>query len=171
MVIAARILASAFILEGKYAACFPTFGVERRGAPVSAFLRFDEEPIKEKDQIYEPDCVIITDPSIKNMGMALKGLKGDGIVVLNSEQPITRQGYEALRLTGNVNAVRIAMEETGAPIYNTCMAGAFARTTGWLLLDSLLTSLEDYFTGKVLEGNINCLKRGFEEVRTTFIPA
>ncbi|MBI4330214.1 MAG: 2-oxoacid:acceptor oxidoreductase family protein [Chloroflexi bacterium] len=169
VVIAARILASALILEGKYAACFPMFGVERRGALVSAFLRFDGEPIRQRDQIYEPDCVLIIHPSVKNMAVTLKGLKGDGIVILNGEQPLSSESHPALRSAGNVNAVKIAMEEIGEPIYNTCMVGAFARTTGWISLESLVTTLSDFFDGRVLEKNIKCLKRGAEEATTTVI--
>ncbi len=165
MVIAARILASAYLLDGQYASCFPMFGVERRGAVVYAFLRFDEQPIREKDQVYEPDCVLITDPSIRNFAVALKGLKGDGIVVSNGSQPVIGREPEALRLAGSVDAVRIALEERGLPIYNTCMVGAFARTTGWVSLDSLAASLEDFFAGEVLEKNIRCLRRGFDEVK------
>jgi 2-oxoacid:acceptor oxidoreductase gamma subunit (pyruvate/2-ketoisovalerate family) len=71
-VTAARILANAFVLEGKYGSSFPMFGFERRGAPVTAFLRFDENPVREKTQIYSPDCLVVLDSSLKNSAFAPK---------------------------------------------------------------------------------------------------
>ena len=76
VVMGAEMLAYAFVLEGKYASAFPTFGAERRGAPVAAFLRFDEKPVRETHQIYEPDCIAILDPFIANAGCRLLGAEG-----------------------------------------------------------------------------------------------
>ena len=66
LVTAGRILANAFVLEGKYGSSFPIFGFERRGAPVTSFFRFDNNPIREKTQIYNPDCLGVLEPSLKN---------------------------------------------------------------------------------------------------------
>jgi len=166
-VVAARILAASFLLEGKSAIAFPKFGFERRGAPVVAFTRFDEMPIREKTQIYNPDCVVVVNPRLMQTVNVFEGLKENGIFVLDSSKPETEKYHPNLLTVGAVDATRIALEEIGRPITNTCMLGAFARSTEWLQLDSILSSLDEYFRGIVLERNINCVTRGYKEATIT----
>lgn len=165
--VAARILAASFLLEGKSAIAFPKFGFERRGAPVVAFTRFDEMPIREKTQIYNPDCVVVVNPRLMQTVNVFEGLRGDGILVLDSSSPGAEKYHPNLSTVGAVDATRIALEEIGRPITNTCMLGAFAHTTGWVQLGSILSRLEDYFEGAALKKNINCVKRGYEEAAVT----
>jgi 2-oxoacid:acceptor oxidoreductase gamma subunit (pyruvate/2-ketoisovalerate family) len=77
-------LASALLAEGKHVASFPMYGFERRGAPVVAFTRFDEKPIREKTQIYNPDCIIVIDPGLLTLPTLFSGLNADSIFILNS---------------------------------------------------------------------------------------
>lgn len=164
IVLAAEMLAKALVSEGKHVASFPMFGVERRGAPVTAYLRFDDKPIREKTQIYHPDCLIVTDPIMKTWPAVFSGLKDKGVLILNSSMQEKEKPHGNVQTMGLVNANRIALEETGRTIPNTCIAGAFAGTTGWIELDSLLACFQAYFQGDLLERNIKCAERGFHEV-------
>jgi len=165
VVTAAEILAAALVAQGKHVAAFPMFGFERRGAPVMAFLRFDDRPVREKTQIYNPDCLVIADPLFRNYPAVYQGLKPGGIAVVNSPTPMADRPHEAVSLLGAVDATGIALKEMGIPATNTCMLGALAATTGWLPLEPLLEVLEDYFSGEWLRRNRNCLERGFAEVK------
>lgn len=163
--LAVQMLATAFVAEGKHAASFPLFGFERRGAPVISFARFDDLPIREKTQIYSPDCLIVLDPGLKDLPSLFSGLKPEAVLVLNTGKMPKERPNENLKLTGVVNATAIAMEEIGRNISNTCLLGAFAATTGWLKLDSILAAFRRYFEGKLLERNIRSAQRGFQEVK------
>ncbi len=165
MVIASRILAAAFMLEGKYPIAFPMFGFERRGGPVTAFMRFDDHPIRENTQIYNPDCLVVSDPSIKDDALTFSGLRPHGILILNATTPYMELPHPNLRTTGIIDATGVALKEIGIAVPNTCIAGAFAKVTGWLKLDSVLLSLKDYFEGDRLDKNIKCAQRGYEEIK------
>ena len=85
-VIAGKLLAVAFDIEGKYVQTFPSFGVERRAAPVQTFLRVDDKPIRIRNQVYTPDMLIVMDPSLIAFTPVLTGLKDDGTIIVNSER-------------------------------------------------------------------------------------
>ena len=162
-VVAARILAAALVLEGKWGSGFPSFGAERRGAPVTAFVRFDDTPIRQRDRVYYPDCLMVINPRLSLSTSIFDGLKPGGILVANTVEPIRERRHENFGIIGSVNATNIGLEEVGIPVTNTCMLGAFARTTGWVRLDSIIPSLEEYFSGDILSRNKRCAERGFEE--------
>ncbi|MFH1091445.1 MAG: 2-oxoacid:acceptor oxidoreductase family protein [Pseudomonadota bacterium] len=166
VVMAATILVKAFIQEGKYAAGFPFFGAERRGAPVTAFVRCDQKRIREKTQVYRPDCLVVLEPRQLLEAQTFQGLKPQGILVANSARKDEFPPQENLKLAGLVDAFQIAMEELGFPAPNTCMLGAFAAATGWVGLDSILAALDENFTGVQLTKNIKSVKRGFESIYT-----
>ena len=166
-VMAARMLASAFVIEGKYIASFPMYGFERRGAPVVAFTRLDDKPVWEKTQVYNPDCLIVIDPTLFKLSGMFTGLKQEGILIANKSQQFDEKPDKNVHLAGVVNATQIALEEIGRDIPNTCLLGAFAAATKWLNLDSLTAALEQYFKGDILDKNIRSMKRGFNEVTIT----
>lgn len=161
---ACEILAEALVKEGKYVSAFPMFGAERRGAPVSAFLRFDDKPVRETTQIYQPDCVVIMDPA-QIKPATFEGIKHGGIAVLNTLRPVIERPYQNVELAGFADATTIALKETGRAIVNTCMLGVFARTTGWVRLDSILLSLERHFACDQLRRNADSMRRGFEQTK------
>jgi len=163
-VTAARMLASAFVVEGKYVASFPMYGFERRGAPVQAFTRLDDKPIREKTQVYFPDCMVVIDPTLLKLSTLFSGLKPDGVLIVNSARFDT-QVDKNLKVAGVVNATQIAVEEIGRDIPNTCLLGAFAATTEWVKLESILKVLGDYLSGDMLQRNIRSCERGFKEVK------
>jgi 2-oxoacid:acceptor oxidoreductase gamma subunit (pyruvate/2-ketoisovalerate family) len=166
-VMAARMLASAFVAEGKYVASFPMYGFERRGAPVVAFTRIDDKPIREKTQIYNPDALIVIDPGLLTLPTLFTGLKTGSVFILNSPDQIPAQPNENLKIGGVVNATGIAVQEIGRDIPNTCLLGAFAAATGWLKLDSILSCLPDYLSGDILQRNLKSAERGYREVEVT----
>jgi pyruvate ferredoxin oxidoreductase gamma subunit/2-oxoisovalerate ferredoxin oxidoreductase gamma subunit len=157
-VTAARLLAEAAFLEGKNCQAFPFFGAERRGAPVVAFTRISDRPIRIRTQVYEPDYVVVLDPTLLEVVNVTAGLKRNGVVVLNAREPPKGiQGKVAV-----VDATTIAMETLGVPITNTAMLGAFARATGLVSLDSILKVIQDKFKGKLAEKNVAAVKAAYE---------
>ena len=163
-VLAARMLASAFVAEGKSVASFPMYGFERRGAPVVAFTRVDDQPIREKTQIYYPDCLIVIDPGLLTLPTLFTGLKPEGVFILNSNKKLDKQPDENLKIGGVVDATQIAVEEIGRDIPNTCLLGAFAAASDWLKLDSILEALPSYLSGDILQRNLKSAERGYREV-------
>lgn len=162
-VMAAKMLASAFSLEGKSVATFPMYGFERRGMPVIAFTRFDTEPIFEKTQIYTPDLLMVIDPTLLSLETLFDGLKPGGILILNRDKPLAERPSENLEKAGVINATHVALCEIGRDIPNTCLLGSLVKTTGWLNLDSLLSALGEYLEGSMLEKNIRNATRGYNE--------
>jgi len=161
---AAKMLASALLVEGKHVASFPMYGFERRGAPVVAFTRFDEKPILEKTQVYNPDCIIVIDPGLLTLPTLFTGLKENSVFLLNTAKKEYKQPDPALKTCALINATGIAMQEIGRDIPNTSLLGAFAAATGWLTLDSVLKSLPEYLSGDILQRNLKSAERGYKEV-------
>ncbi|NOQ54685.1 MAG: pyruvate ferredoxin oxidoreductase, partial [Thermoplasmata archaeon] len=145
-VIASNILANAAFLEGKDVQAFPFFGVERRGAPVTAFTRLDEKPIRIKYFIYNPNYVIVMDESLLKAVDVTAGLKDPGIVVVNSMRTPEEMELSQYKVA-TVDATSIALDNSlgskMAPIVNTVMLGAFAIATREVKLDSVLESIPD----------------------------
>jgi 2-oxoacid:acceptor oxidoreductase gamma subunit (pyruvate/2-ketoisovalerate family) len=163
VVMASQILGAAFVSEGKYATSFPMFGVERRGAPVASFLRFDDMPVREKCKIYFPDCLVVFDSSQISLPDTFNGIKQGTILVANMSDPIQEKPHENVGTIITVNASRIALEEIGIPVSNTCMLGALTCATGWIALECIIAVLSDFFSGELLEKNVVSCLRGFRE--------
>jgi pyruvate ferredoxin oxidoreductase gamma subunit len=163
-VTSAELLALAAIEEGKYAQGFPSFGPERRGAPVVAFARVNDQTIRLRSKIYQPDVAVVLDPSLLKIVDPSQGLKNGGLLILNTNRSIeqirTQFGYQ-VRLAA-VDADLIAREELGLPIVNTTMLGALVRSTGIVQLDSMVSPLKARF-GRGAERNLKALRRAFEE--------
>ena len=163
-VTSAELLALAAIGEGKYAQAMPSFGPERRGAPVAAYARLDDEPIRLRVGIREPNVVVVLDPSLLSLPAITQGLHKDGVGVANfpgtlEEAREVLGGYKG-RLAV-VDATKIAMERLGRPITNTAMLGAFVKATGAVKLESFEEPLKERF-GKRGPSNYYCMKDAFE---------
>jgi 2-oxoacid:acceptor oxidoreductase gamma subunit (pyruvate/2-ketoisovalerate family) len=164
-VVAAEILATAFLADGKYATSIPSFGQERRGAPVAAFIRLDTKPIRERCRVYQPDIVVVLDRVLTESPSCYIGLKDHGTIILNhSGKELSLPNMEALDLLATIDATSISLQELGVPITNSCMLGAFARVTDTVPLDTLTSALEEFLGGDLLNKNRRCLQRGFDEV-------
>lgn len=161
-----EMLALAAIEEGKYAQGFPSFGPERRGAPLAAFNRVDAKQIRIRSNIYHPDVVAVLDPSLMKYVNVVEGLKPDGILVVNTPLS-TKEISELLDFKGTiatVDATKIAREEMGVPITNTTMLGAVVKATKIIKLSSLKKPIEHRF-GRIAQKNMNALKRAYDEVK------
>ena len=164
-VTSAELVAQAAISEGKYAQAFPSFGPERRGAPVQAFNRIDsKQPVRVRAEIREPDVVIVLDPSLLSIINVASGLKAGGIIVINSrksaEQLIKEFGFNGS--VAAIDATTIAREILGVPITNTTMVGALVRATGVVKLESMAEPLKHRF-GRLAERNIEAMKKAYEQ--------
>ncbi len=163
--LASKILAKALVEEGKHVKAIPSFGFERRGAPVSAFLRFDEHPIRQTTNIYQPRCVICLDPTLPNSVDIFSGLLPDGVwVQATRKTPEQREAPPEVSTVGFCDGFRIALDMFGRPITNTIMLGAFARTTGIVSLEALTRGMESVaFRDAALEKNAEAVQRGYDE--------
>ncbi len=165
-VLASQILVSAAVREGKYGNAIPFFGFERRGAPLAAFVRFDEKRIREKTQIYTPDCVVVMDPTLVHASNVFDGLQEGGAVVLNDRKmPEEAKLPTTVGRLGIVDATGIALEVLGTPITNTPMLGAFVATTSWIGLEALLSALQEMMRGKQADANARAALLGYERTR------
>ncbi len=165
-VIASEVLASAFFKEGKYVQAFPAFGVERRGAPVTAFTRVDEQPIRIRHFIYEPDHIIILDPTLIENTQVDGGLKENGWIVINTDKAPKSFGRFSRFRVATVDANRIAIEHRlgspTAPIVNTAILGAFAKITGMVGVDSLVEAMAEFVPANKA-GNAAAIKEAYEK--------
>ncbi|MCX8117993.1 MAG: 2-oxoacid:acceptor oxidoreductase family protein [Desulfobacterota bacterium] len=168
-VVASKVLAVAFFHEGFYVQSFPAFGVERRGAPVMAFLRVDRQPILLRTNIYRPDHLIVLDPTLIGAVDVTTGLKPDGWVVINSHQspeffhPFLK-GYRVATVDATSIAIRNGLGTRTNPIVNTAILGAFARVTGLVGIDSVGLSIREETPGKKDE-NARAAREAYNEVR------
>jgi len=164
-VTSAELVAQAAIREDRYAQAFPSFGPERRGAPVQAFVRVSgNKPIKTRAEITEPDVVVVLDPGLLPIVNITSGLKEDGLIVVNTRKSAIELrnefGYTARLAT--VNANQIARELLGVLITNTTMVGALVKATGVVSPDSLVEPLNVRF-GRIADRNINAMRKAYEE--------
>ncbi|MHB8781308.1 MAG: 2-oxoacid:acceptor oxidoreductase family protein [Candidatus Geothermincolia bacterium] len=165
-VTSAELIAVAAVGVGKYAQAFPSFGPERRGAPVVAFCRVDDKRILARTKVYEPDVVVVLDPGLLTLVNPADGLKPNGILVINS-----RKSYEEIMdacrfncRVGIVNADRIAQEELGRVIVNTTMMGAVIKATGLFEVEDIREPMLERFGPKLGEKNMKALERAFNEL-------
>ena len=164
-VLASKILAKAIVEEGKFVTAIPAFGFERRGAPVAAFVRFDDKEIREVTNIYKPNTVISIDPTVNKAVNIFAGLQPHSSWVQATKDTIGELDIpESVETVGLCDAFSIAMDVFNRAITNTVMLGAFAKTTGEVSLESLKKSLESSnFRDAGLEQNMRAIERGFEE--------
>ncbi len=163
-VLAAGMLAQALVEEGKWAVAIPSFGFERRGAPVAAFLRVDDKPIRSLTNIYHPDIIVCIDPTIGRVVNIFAGMAAQGTLVLASGKKREELVLPAtVARLGLVDAVSIAMEIFKRPITNSIMLGALAKATGIVTLDSLCRAIEGSdFRDAGLAQNIAAVERGYK---------
>ncbi|MBN1830229.1 MAG: 2-oxoacid:acceptor oxidoreductase family protein [Deltaproteobacteria bacterium] len=166
-VVGTILLAKAFFEAGKHVQTFPLFGVERRGAPVEAFLRLDTEEILVRTNVYTPDHVVVQDATLLSGIDVTRGLKKNGLILVNSP----REPAEIKKFSGfsfaYVDASRIALDyglgTRTHPIVNTSMIGAFARAFGEPPLEAIAHAICEDITSKH-EGNIKASERAYSEV-------
>ncbi len=146
-VVASKILADALTKEGKFIQSFPEFGVERRGAPVAAFARISDSKIWPRHKIYEPDHIVILDPTLIGAVNLLEGLKKGGWIIVNTSKKPHELGFPSDYRVATVDATRIAVKyklgSPAFPIVNTAMVGAFVRVIPVVKLETILEAIEE----------------------------
>jgi 2-oxoacid:acceptor oxidoreductase gamma subunit (pyruvate/2-ketoisovalerate family) len=166
-VVASNILAEAAFSEGKEVSSFPFFGVERRGAPVTAYTRIDSRAIRIKSGIYTPDHVIVMDPSLLKAVDVLAGLKPGGSVLVNTHSRVANLGLTGDFKLAAVDATNIAIKHglgsKAAPIVNSAVLGAFAKVTGVVGIESLAKAIAGNAPSKP-EENVAAARDAFKEV-------
>ena len=164
---AAEIMVEATLHEGKYAQAFPMFAGERRGAPVTAFLRIDDKPVRIRQKCYAPDICVVLDFGLVTLIPWHSGLKAGGVAVLN-----WRGSTDTLKIPVElsklalVDATDVSIKsfgQTAMPITNTAMLGALSKTTGLVKLDSLNVAISHRFSGKIAEGNRAAVKLAYDQ--------
>ena len=163
-VTAAELIAIAAFEDKKFSQAFPAFGVERRGAPVMAFARIADQPIRVRSQIYEPDYIIVQDVTLLEVVDVAGGLKPDGKIMINTDRPKENLGLDTEAEIVTIDATTIALKELGRPIVNTTMLGAFCGATGEVSLESLNKAILDRFTGALGDKNLKAIKTAYEMV-------
>jgi pyruvate ferredoxin oxidoreductase gamma subunit len=168
VVTAAEMLAVAAFAEDRHAQAFPSFGSERTGAPVAAFCRIDDRPIRTREPIDAPDAVLVADPTVLHQVDVLSGLHPDGYLLINTARPASD-----LQLTTPqrfrlclVPATELARTHVGRPLPNAALLGGFAAQTGAVSLDSVLAAIRQRFPEPVASANIAAAEAAYEIVRT-----
>ncbi len=172
-VVASELLAQAAFLDGREPQSFPFFGVERRGAPVTAYTRIDRSPILLRTRITEPDIVVVLDPGLFRTVPVTLGLKPGGLLLVNS--PLVPAGlttpHPGPRATVDATAIALDLKlgSPAIPIVNTTVLGALARAAGVVSLPSLTRAIEQFVPTKP-EENRRAAERGFAEVHLAPAP-
>lgn len=166
-VMASKILAKAIVEEGQFALAIPSFGFERRGAPVTAFLRIDDKEIRTFTNIYQPDNIICIDPTVSRAVDIFKGFRDGGTwVQATKNSPEELEIPAAVSKLGLCDAFGIALEIFSKPITNSIMLGAFAKTSGLVSLDALKEGLKTAnFRDAGLDQNMAAIERGYIETQ------
>jgi pyruvate ferredoxin oxidoreductase gamma subunit len=161
-VTAAELLAVAAFEDGKYSQAFPAFGVERRGAPVTAFVRLNDKPIRLRSQIYEPDYVIVQDATLVDVVNVAAGAKPEGFILINTEKSPSSFILNTKAQVKTLDATKLAMDIIGKPIVNTILAGAFAGVSGLINPESIKNAVMERFPGKVGEKNAAAIQAAYD---------
>lgn len=167
---AAKLLGNAAsIHEGKAAQAFPSFGPERRGAPVLGFTRISEEVITDHSQVYECDCVVVLDETLCDAVDTTAGLKDDGTYVINTarskEELINDQRFKGIKNLVAIDATKIALEMLDAPIVNTILLGAAVGSTGMVSMDSVEKAIDDMMGRNLSEKNKAAARKSYDLAR------
>ena len=159
MVTAAELLSVAAFDAGLHAQAFPSFGSERTGAPVVAYVRISEAPIRNREPILVPDALIVQDATLLHQVDLLAGLPAEAFVLVNTRRSFDElgladftQGRDPARLV-TVPATQIALRHTGKPVPNAVLLGGFAALTSVVSLAGVQQALEHKFPGGLGEAN------------------
>lgn len=155
----AVILGSAYFKQNIYAYAFPHFGAARMGAPMNAFIRIDENPIRVRSRIYHPEIALVIDATLIESQNVFGEVKEGGIVIVNSSNDISGdKNVKVYTIPGN----DIAFEVMGRPLGNTAILGAYSAIIGEPDIENLKNAIKERFKGEVGEKNALCAQKGYE---------
>jgi pyruvate ferredoxin oxidoreductase gamma subunit len=166
VVTAAELLSVAAFLDGLHAQAFPSFGSERTGAPVVAFCRIDERPIRVREPIAAPDALIVQDPTLLVQIDVMTGLAPEGLVLVNSSHDLAALGLGRLSREHALTlpATELAREHLGRPLPNAALLGGFAALSGRVTIGAVTAAIRERFSGPVAEGNAAAAEAAFGAV-------
>lgn len=161
VVTAAELLSVAASVSGRHAQAFPGFGSERMGAPVVAFCRIDDWPIRSHDPVATPDAVVVQDPTLLHHVDLFSGLSPTGWVVVNTAQPLSSLDLGLGELLGPVGASHVvtipatdmALRLVGRPVPDTALLGALVELTGVVPLAAVVEAIHRRFPGPAGDAN------------------
>jgi 2-oxoacid:acceptor oxidoreductase gamma subunit (pyruvate/2-ketoisovalerate family) len=165
---ASELLARTALYEGKYIQSFPEFGPERMGAPVTAFTRISTKPIRIHCAVYEPDVVVVLDPTLLKAVPVASGVTEEGVIVVNSadEPSKVRQTLKTEKgQLWTIPATEIALRILGMPITNTALLGTVARATNIIALESVEKTVKKRFRLDIAEKNFAVIKEAYQEAK------
>jgi pyruvate ferredoxin oxidoreductase gamma subunit len=171
VVTAAELLSVAAFLDGRHAQAFPSFGSERTGAPVVAFCRIDDAPIRVREPISEPDALVIQDPTLLHQVAVFSGLRPEGYILINSSRSLAELGLAEFAAGFAedrvlvVPATELAREHLGRPLPNAVLLGGFAALSGLISPEALEGAIRDKFRGRLADGNAAAAAAAFAHVR------
>lgn len=163
-VVAAYLLAMAAFEEQRYGQAFPNFGAERRGAPVMAFVRINDKPIRRRNQVLSPEFLIIQDEALLHIQGVLDGIVAHGGVLVNSTLSSSELSQQFGLNIISIPATGLAKQILGRPVPNTALLAAFLGLTGMLTQESLAKVLQKRFKGATLEKNLKLIEAVIEMV-------
>ena len=168
-VVASKLLAVALFREGREVQAFPAFGVERRGAPVTAFLRISTTPILLRCEITAPDDLVVLDPTLVTAIDVTAGLKEGGTILINADRPPESYAdlagrYRVATVDASGIARRFGLGSKTQPIVNTAILGALAATTDIVRLDSVCQAIREEVPFKADE-NVRAAEAAADAVR------
>lgn len=167
VVTAADLLVKASYLEGKWGQSYPFFGAERRGAPVTAYARISDKPLKIHYQIYEPDVVVVLDPSIPKLVNVTSGLKKNGTIIINTGgrniEPLKIEHGTLFTVDATNIAIKLNLVTAGWPIVNTGILGAVVKATKIIKLDTLIKAIKETWKGTAGETNAKAAQLAYEQ--------
>jgi len=163
VVTAADLLAMAAFYDRKHSQSFPAFGVERRGAPVMAFARISDRPIRRRNQIKNPDYVLVQDSTLIGVVDVAQGIDSKGEIIVNTSKSPGELGLETPARISTVDGTAIALEVLGRPIVNTVMLGIFSGTTGEVSIQAVIKAVEKRFEGRLREKNVRAVEMAYEK--------
>ncbi len=170
VVSAAEMLSHAAFEEGKHSQAVPSFGSERMGAPVVAYVRIDNDEIELREPVLDPDLLIIQDPTLFAAIDVFAGLRDDGYVLLNTNKSLAELGIEETTKklpaghVATVAATELALKHLKRPTPNTVLLGAFTAMSEVVQLDSVCDAIMKKFPGKIGEMKVVAAKAAHEAV-------
>lgn len=170
-VTAAMILAEAAYLDGyKGVTAAPFFGVERRGAPITATTRFSRKAIRTLSPTAKADVIVVLDERLMLAMDVLASLKPDGLLILNSgsspEKFCTDIDIAVATSDANSIAREIGLVVAGIVLINTSLLGAFSKASGLVTMESLEKAIGKNFNRKAAQLNIKGARLTYEATRT-----
>jgi pyruvate ferredoxin oxidoreductase gamma subunit len=171
VVTAAELLSVAAFLEDRHAQAFPSFGSERTGAPVVAFCRIADRPIRTREPIAHPRAVVIQDPTLLHQVDVFGGLSAEGYILINTTRSVAELGLEEFAAgfapdhVQSTAAGEVARAHTGKPMANAALLGGLAALIGVVGIDSVEAAIRRRFPAALADGNAAAARAAHELVR------